>query len=193
MKLHIQTRESCDREELRVLLIDAADEFAGDNHQVLEAKLPWDGHPALLADAQGQPVLVSFDPDNSQAALINGLAAVEQLSAALPWINQVYNALLDQQRPPRLVVVSRDAPPGTEAILASCPNLGLYAYKVLKINTDTGLWLDRLDKGGESGSSASFNESSALRPGPQIATALQTVTESLPDLTEEEESYFQQL
>ena len=83
MKLHIQSGQPCDREQLRTLLLDAADELAGEQHSLLEAKLPWDGHPILLADSQGHPVLVSFEPENSQAALVNGLAAIEQLTAAL--------------------------------------------------------------------------------------------------------------
>ena len=118
MKLHIQTAEPCDREQLRTLLIDAADELAGQHHHLLEAKLPWDGHPILLADSQGHPVLVSFEPENSQAALVNGLVATEQLTAALPWINQIYASLGKQQRPLKLVIVSPEPPPGSKAILS---------------------------------------------------------------------------
>jgi len=77
MKLHIQSSPNCSQEELRTLLIDAADQLAGANSCLLEPKLHWDGYPILLADAQGHPVLISFDTENSQAALLNGLHAIE--------------------------------------------------------------------------------------------------------------------
>ena len=51
MKLKIQTRELSDREELRALFIDAREQLAGAGSKVLESKLPWDGHPILLVDA----------------------------------------------------------------------------------------------------------------------------------------------
>ncbi|VAW75126.1 hypothetical protein MNBD_GAMMA14-1125, partial [hydrothermal vent metagenome] len=85
MKLCIETAESCDCEELRTLIIDAAEQLLGAGHTLLEAKLPWDGHPVLFSDTDGHPVLISFDAEQSQAALLNGLKTSEQLSNALPW------------------------------------------------------------------------------------------------------------
>ena len=88
MKLCIETAESCDREELRTLLIDAAEQLLGAGSSLLEAKLPWDGHPVLFADADSHPVLISFDPEQGQSALLNGLQTSEQLSNALPWVTR---------------------------------------------------------------------------------------------------------
>ena len=194
MKLHIQSGQPCDREQLRTLLLDAADELAGEQHSLLEAKLPWDGHPILLADSQGHPVLVSFEPENSQAALVNGLAAIEQLTAALPWINQIYDPLEQQQRPPKLLIVSPEPPPGSKAILSTCPNLGLFSYRVLNINGDTGLWLEKTSSLSTSADSQQRRNGTCPSPVqavPQPTTDSNTTV--LPPLSKEEIAYFQQL
>lgn len=193
MKLHIHAGNTHSREELRTLLIDAADQLVGDNHQVLETKLPWDGNPVLMADAIGHPVLISFEPENSQTALINGLAGIEQLSAALPWINQVYVALNNQQLPPRLIIVSSETPPGTSAVLAACPNLDLFTYKILRINGDTGLWLERQQ--GSSGTADACRAEPTETPveASPVRSSGQLKPVTLPELSEEESSYFQQL
>lgn len=191
MKLQIQNVASRDNEQLRTLLIDAIDELVGQQSRLLEAKLPWDGHPLLLADAEGHPVLVSFDLANSQAALVNGLVATEQLSAALPWINQVYEPLGQLQKPPRLVIVSPEPPPGSTALLANCPNLLLFNFRILNINGETGLLLER---------TAGTRPAEEPAPEPKAAPAEATITapkvvssRELPALSEEESTYFQQL
>ena len=147
----------------------------------------WDGNPILMADAQQHPVLISFDPECAQTALLNGLQAAEQLATALPWVNQVYAALNKQQRPPKLVVVTRLPPPGAAAILAGCANLSLFRYKVLRINGDTGVWLEPVQT----------IPGAPCEPVPEsvqpVALADSPPAENLPSLSEEERSYFQQL
>jgi hypothetical protein len=195
MKLCIETAGSCDREELRTLIIDAAEQLLGSGNTLLEAKLPWDGHPVLFADADGHPVLISFDPEQSQAALLNGLKTSEQLSHALPWINQVYEALGNRQLPVRLIVVSRSYPPGSETILSNCPQLTLYRYRTLSINGETGLWLEQLDsQPGDTSTSHTTAEAApdAIPPEPEQPSPLTTGNE-LPPLSEEESAFFQQL
>jgi len=199
MKLCIETAESCDQEELRTLLIDAAEQLLGTGSTLLEAKLPWDGHPVLFADADGHPVLISFDPEQSQPALLNGLQTSEQLSNALPWVNQVYEALGNRQLSVRLIVVSRDYPPGSETILASCPQLAIYRYRTLSINGETGLWLERL--GGLSENTPSTDVKPRVVPDSAPEPATHTPEEppqlasgsELPPLTDEESAFFQQL
>ena len=195
MKLDIQSGNISDHEELRTLLLDAFDKLVGEHHQILEPKLPWDGHPILIADDNRRPVLVSFEVDNSQAALVNGLAGIEQLSAALPWINQVYEALGQRQLPPRLIVVSGDAPPGATAVLAGCPNISVYIYRALQVNSDTGIWLQQLENKttglpatpiGADSSPAPRDADTAARPAPLSSVPL-------PALSKEESSYFEQL
>lgn len=187
MKLRITAADINDREELRALLIDAAAELIGENNQILEPKLPWDGHPILMVDTDLHPVLISFDPEQSQAALLNGLKAAEQLTTALPWINQVYDALRNQQRSPRLVVVSQE-PPAGGALLSSSQNLSLFTYKVLRVNGETGLWLERQDKAVHGDTKPEITS----KP-PTVVTTVSQDGESLPSLSEEESNYFQQL
>jgi len=191
MKLCVKTSDVIDREVLRTLLIDAANDLTGDKSQLLEPKLPWDGHPILVADAELHPVLISFDPVNSQSALLNGLQATEQIATALPWVNQVYAALGNQQRPPRLVVVSHDPPPGAGALLVGCPGLKLFSYKVLKVNEETGLYLEPVGTHGET-STAMPSDTGAP---PVMEESRQEVKGSvaLLQLSEEEKNYFQQL
>jgi hypothetical protein len=193
MKLHIQTVEPCDRETLRGLLIDAADQLAGKDSCLLEAKLPWDGYPILLADAQGHPVLVSFDAENSLAALLNGLQATEQLASALPWVNQVYSALQNRQEPPRLVVVSGETPPGSETVLAGSPQLTLFTCKVLQVNGDTGVLLERLDT-PQAATAAVIAPATAQAAGSGVRRLVAApAPDELPSLSDAERAYFQQL
>jgi len=190
MKLCIKTSDVIDGEVLRTLLIDAANELTGGKSQLLEPKLPWDGHPILVADAELHPVLISFDPINSQSALLSGLQATEQIATALPWVNQVYAALGNQQRSPQLVVVSHDPPPGAAALLVGCPGLKLFSYKVLKVNEEAGLYLEPV---------GTHNEISTGMPAVTTAPVMEELSEApngpvvLPPLSEEEKNYFQQL
>ncbi len=189
MKLCVKTTDIVDADELRTLLIDAADELTEGESLLLEPKLPWDGYPILLADAQRRPVVISFDPLNSQAALLNGLQATEQVATALPWINQVYDALHKQLHPPRLVVISHDPPPGA-ALLAGCPDLKLFGYKVVRINQETGLLLEPVITGSDN------TIDTAPEREPPVAAeneAPRTGPVALPTLSDEEKNYFRQL
>jgi hypothetical protein len=194
MKLRIQSTPNCTQEQLRTLLIDAADELAGANSSLLESKLPWDGYPILLADTDGNPILVSFDSENSQAALLNGLHATEQLAVALPWVNRVYEVLQQRRKAPRLVVISYEPPPGAEAVLAGCPQLTLYTYKVLRINDDSGIWLERLG-----GKNKSVGQTDRHNAAPQaVIDEIRTRGRATPaantiHLSDEERAYFRQL
>jgi hypothetical protein len=189
MKLRIQASKVNDREQLRTLLIDAADQLSGSHSKILEPKLPWDGHPILVADAECRPVLISFDPEQGQSALLNGLQAAEQLATALPWVNQVYGALEQRQLPPRLVVVSQELPPGADTVLACCPHLRLFRCKILRVNEETGLWLEQMNgkADSESGPPAENEKPVAVAP------VRQADTDELPSLSDEEAAYFQQL
>ena len=198
MKLCIETAETCDCEELRTLIIDAAEQLLGTGNTLLEAKLPWDGHPVVFADAEGHPVLVSFEPEQSQAALLNGLKASEQLSSALPWVNQVYEALGNRQLPVHLIVVSHEYPPGSETILSNCPQLMLYRYRTLSINGETGLWLEQANSpstGTPAGSTTAPHAISASTPSaaPPEPESPPTTDNELPPLSDEESAFFQQL
>ncbi|VAW75155.1 hypothetical protein MNBD_GAMMA15-1943 [hydrothermal vent metagenome] len=200
MKLCIETTESCDREELRTLLIDAADQLLGTGSTLLEAKLPWDGHPVLFADADGRPVLISFEPEHSQSALLNGLQASEQLSNALPWVNQVYEALGNQHLPVRLIVISRHYPPGTQTILSNCPQLQLHRYRTLNINGETGIWLEQSGDLPETAAMTAtpHQDVSSIPEKPSLAEThapepQKTSENEMPPLSEEESTFFQQL
>ncbi len=193
MKLRITAADPADHEELRALLLDAAEQVVGPGCRILEPKLRWDGHPILLADAGLHPVLISFDVTQGQAALLNGLKNVDQLSSTLAWVNQVYDALQQQQRPPKLVVVSREAPPGATAVLSACPHLALFRYRVLKVNGETGLWLEPIAAENATPAAA---QSPALKPAaskPYVVPAAPHEDGTLPELSDEESAYFQQL
>lgn len=190
MRLCVKTEGVIDREILRALLIEAVDDLTGGKSQLLETTLPWDGHPILAADAEHHPVLISFDPVNSQSALLSGLQATEQVATALPWINQVYAALHKQLRPPRLVVISHDPPPGAAALLAGCPKLKLFSYKVVRIKEETGLLLEPVIPDGDT----SIGMTPDTEP-PAIARTREPPAGpvALPTLSEKEKAYFRQL
>ncbi|MDT8386458.1 MAG: hypothetical protein RQ736_03015 [Thiogranum sp.] len=200
MKLSIHREARCSPEQLRVLLIDAAEQLAGRGARVLEAKLPWEGHPLLLVDAELHPVVVSFDSEHSEAALLNGLMAVEKLSSALAWVNQVYEALQHREQPPRLVVVSAQLPPGSSAILARCASLRLFQFKALRVNGETGLWLEPLGDQNDAERPAnaapvpgSVPEAPRAASISHVSPADQPAEDTLPALSSEETAYFQQL
>ncbi len=190
MKLYVQTAGVDNLETLRALLIDAMDELTGSNSQLLEPKLPWDGYLILVADAELHPVLISFDPVNSRSALLNGLQATEQIATALPWVNQVYTVLDKQQRPPRLVVISPDPPPGAAALLAGCPGLKLFSYKILRVSEETGLLLEPVgtDNATSTGMESGTEPPARATTGKQVRGPV-----ALPPLSKEENTYFQQL
>jgi hypothetical protein len=199
MKLRIRRVAECGREELRTLLIDAAQELLGDNSCLLEAQLPWDGYPILFADAEKHPVLISFDLSNSQAALLGGLHCTDRLAAALPWLNQVYAALDQRQNPPRLIVVTDEPPPGSQAILRdSGQSLSLFTCTVLQVNGDTGILLEPVD--APSIGSGAQRPPATVEPVRAVSNNAQRQRQDAPDnsdelppLTEQERAYFQQL
>lgn len=188
MKLKIATAQGCDHEQLRNLLLAAAEQLVGAGSHILEPRLRWEGQPILLADADLRPVLVSFDPGSSETALLNGLHGVDHLRSALPWINQVYDTLQGQQQPARLVVVGPEFPPGAVAVLHGCAELNLFRYRTLSVNGETGLWLERLD--------AVAATEPARKPVQQVdvgALPQQASNDILPALSDAESAYFQQL
>ena len=193
MTLHIEALDHCDRNTLRALLIDAADQLAGPDNCLLEARLPWDGHPALFADADRHPVLVSFDLENSQAALLNGLHASDQLATALPWVNQVYEALEGQQKTPRLVVVTAGPPPGNQAALTGDGALRLFTCKVLGINGEVGLLLEPLGHRTPLAGSATNRSGEPQLPASGVASPAPDPATDQTTLSEREIAYFQQL
>ncbi len=188
MQLKIESVKNPDREQLHSLLIGATDQIAGTGASILEPRLRWDGQPILLADANLHPVLVSFEPEQSEVALLNGLRGIEQLHNALPWINQVYESLQQQQQPPKLVVIAKEFPPGATAVLGLCPGLSLYRYHLLTVNGEIALWLEHLELAPATlpaQESAPQKDAAAL---PQLAS-----NDILPPLSEAEAAYFQQL
>lgn len=198
MKLSIHREIDCGREELRAMLLDAAEQLAGNGAQILEPKLPWEGHPILLADAELHPVVVSFDIEQSQAALLNGLMAVEKLSSALAWVNQVYDTLQQQEQPPKLVVVSAEYPPGSTTVLTACAQLSLFQYKTLRINGETGLWLEPLteqprEKRTPVDLRALASPPPQEMPDTQVNPPEHAAEDKLPTLSNEESAFFQQL
>ncbi|HFD80207.1 MAG TPA: hypothetical protein ENK05_07450 [Gammaproteobacteria bacterium] len=193
MTLHIENTQLRDPERLRSLLLDAAENLGGKGSVVLEPRLPWEAQAMLLADADQQPVVVSFDAEQARMALLNGLQLLEQLSAALPWINQVHDALQQKQRPPRLVVVSEDFPPGAREVLASCPSLKLFRYRALQVNGETGLWLERMNPGREQITDTSLPTAVDEAPPAAELAPEESGESALPPLSAEETAYFQQL
>jgi hypothetical protein len=192
MKLSIHSAATGDREELRTLLIDVADQLAESNCRILESKLPWDGQPMLLADSELHPVLVSFDPEQGQSALLSGLQGAEQLAIALPWVNQVYEELQKQQKPPRLVIVSKEVPAGAETILSSCPSLRFFTYRLLSVNGETGILLEPVARPAPVPARPAHVDvagQTRLKPA-QMPPSPVT---GLPSLSEEEAAFFQQL
>ena len=196
MKLRIEPAPTGDREQLRALLIDAAEQLAGIDSKVLEPKLPWDGQPILVADKDLHPVLISFDPQQSQSALLSGLQGIEQLTAALPWVNQVYDVLQQRRAPPKLVVVSSEFPPGAETVLTDCPNLKIFRCQVLRVNDATGLWLEQLNDNTRQADRQITPQLTARQVNASPVKAVERSSRSedkLPALSNEEAAYFQQL
>ncbi len=178
MKSSVTSSDPGDLEELRTLLINSAEKLAGPGAFILKPGLPGDGSPILMHNAEHQPVVISFDPGNGETALINGLRAVERLTATRP-----------EPQPARLVVVSQTLLPASTTILANCSRLQLYVVRRQEINDTTRLWLDRVQ-------TDTPDESAAEQPLPEDRPTLAKSSidaDSLPALSEEEASYFRQL
>lgn len=196
MKLKITGRKLNDPEELRSLLIDAKEELAGENCRILEPRLPWEGHPILMVDTALHPVVVSFDIKRGETALLNGLRNVEHLSGLLPWINQVNEPLQQRQQPAKLVVVSEAPVPGDVEILSANQYLSVFRCRVLEVNGDTGLWLEPCTRTTAPDAQHRTEESKVDDPAPArpyVVAPGRPAEDPLPELSEEENAYFQQL
>jgi hypothetical protein len=184
MKFSVTTSDPADPEDLRALLLEVTEELSGPGATVLETRMNCEGNPILMKDAGLHPVVVSFDLENGEQALIRGLQAVELLTTALPWLNQVYADLQEEHRSVKLVVVSRKPVPGSAAILATCPALQLYLFRLLHIDDEPRLWLECLSADSAIGESAATDSA---------ATRSANDEDGLPVLSEEEANYFRQL
>lgn len=186
MKFSITAANPDDVEQLRTLLIDASEHLSGPGCCVLDSAMSCDGNPILLQDADHHPVVVSFDLESGEKALIEGLRAIELLNTAQPWLSQVYADLQEVQQPAKLIVVSRKPLPGSATILAACSRLRLYIFSLLQINNETALWLDCI-----SADTPAENEN---RPTEYTSRKRSMSDENgLPILSEEEATYFRQL
>ena len=199
MKLTIKSSEITNREELRTLLMDDIEELAGEGAKILEPRLTWNGFPLLLVDAAAHPVIVCFDLESEESALMDGLNAIDRLSVALPWVNQVYPDLGNEQRAPRLIVVCKNDPPGAKNILANRKNLTLFRYRLLHVNEETGLWLEAIENHAQQ-VETSFTAATTSQPPADKAPAIAEIKPNkttqdagLPSFSDEEASYFQQL
>ena len=186
MKFSITASNPDDVEQLRCLLLDASEDLSGPGSRILESGMTGAGSPILILDADHHPVVVSFDLENGEKALIEGLRAIELINTAHPWLSQVYADLQEGQQPAKLIVVSRNPVPGSATILAACPGLRLYIFKLLRINDETALWLDCIsaDTALEAGNGPAEDNSGNRSANDE---------NGLPALSEEEAAYFMQL
>lgn len=187
MTLTIQQGPTPTAEQLRGLLIEAADQLIGGaDGTLLEPCLQLPGAPILLCDEALHPVLISFDPSDSEAALLNGLRATQQLLDALPWVNHLYQPLQARQHPPRLVVVANSYPPAAQAILCAGSALSLVRYRVVQINGENGLWLAPLRPETDAASTLPCKPETPSSPLTRLAS-----NDLLPTLSEAEKAFFE--
>jgi len=110
---------------------------------VLEEALPLPGAPALVLDGEGRPTLVSFDGTDAARALVQGLAALEGLSAAAPWLVGRHPAL---EAPPTaenlyLLVLGPTPPPGLGRV-GTPARLRAGGFRAVRVGDKVGLLVD---------------------------------------------------
>jgi hypothetical protein len=189
MSLKIQQGPIPTAEQLRGLLIEAADQLIdGADGSLLEPCLQLEGAPILLCDATLHPVLVSFDPSDSEAALLKGLRATQQLVDGLPWVNHLYQPLQARHNPPRLVVVSNSYPPAAQAMLCAGSALSLVRYRIVQISGENGLWLEPLQPTADAASTPPRKPETETPSSPLTRFASNDL---LPSLSEAEKAFFE--
>lgn len=144
MPLRIQPAPLPDGADLRDLILASLEPVLGPA-AVLDPALPLEGAPALVLDGEGRATLVSFDTSDPGRALLAGLAALEAVAAAGPWLAGQHPALAEPSALEGLglLVLGPSAPVGL-ARAGAPPRVRFGAFRAVRVGDQVGLLVEPL-------------------------------------------------
>ena len=131
------------REVLRLLISQSLQTIA-DKPMLLDADMPCAGNPLIVVDSNKAPIVISFDQNEPEKALIMGLAARDDITSNRALINRLYPVLTEDSilNNLHLVIMSPGAPPGITGLVKSDSRLSACILRAVRVNNELGLLVD---------------------------------------------------
>ena len=133
MTLQIHAVTEIGSSDLLRLVVDNLDALLGEGARLVENMPHIDGCCLATSDRHDGPVLLSYDAVDSQRALLNGLAWMDQLGSEMATL-----LLQDYHPPTGLLVLAPAAPPGLILFSGPCP-VSWRRIQVLSVNGELGM------------------------------------------------------
>ena len=201
MSLHVRAAAPPAPARLRQLVLESLPQLLGHEAQALPSagQMPIDTLAAI--DAYQRLWVLSFSSEDPGRALLDGMAALQQIRDLLPWLRQVHavgNDVLECS----LLVLTSELPAGA-AELSLRAGIDWRRLRFIEVNGELGLWVEPSappapKRQSQSPSPAQAQaqpraQSQAETPSqPRPATLRPTDREGAP-LSPEEEAFFQHL
>lgn len=136
MSLLIQPVAEIDPRDLRTLVLDNLGTLLGDGSKPVDSLPDADECCLTATDPDGDPLLLSFDAQDPQRALLDGLCRMDLLDS------DVATLFVHDYRPPaRLLVLAPEPPPGMSLFDGRCA-IGWQRLQVVSVNGELGILLD---------------------------------------------------
>jgi hypothetical protein len=161
MSVQLKTIALTSDEILQELITGSLPQVLGAGCELIANRLPFEGNHLLCRDAEGRPVVVTWDGRDGGRALLAGLAAVAGLSDHRGLLYHLYPALFaggPRYAGPvfdgeefRLALLAAKAPPGAAWLARACPALSVYTFRVLEVGGEIGLLIEPRSVAGQGG------------------------------------------
>ena len=145
MKVALQiTHEPLPSREVLRLLISQSLQTIADKPMLLDVDMPCAGNPLIAVDSNKAPIVISFDQDEPEKALVMGLAARDDITSNRALIHRLYPVLTEDSilNNLHLVIMSPGTPPGITGLARSDSLLSAYTIRALRVNNELGLLVD---------------------------------------------------
>ncbi|MFA7388183.1 MAG: hypothetical protein WCZ87_11055 [Thiohalobacteraceae bacterium] len=199
MSLHIRAAASPAPARLRQLVLESLPQLLGHDAQALPSagQMPIDTLVAI--DAQQRLWVLSFSSEDPGRALLDGMAALQQIRDLLPWLRQVHavgNDVLECS----LLVLTTEVPAGA-AELSLRAGLDWRRLRFIEVNGELGLWVEpsappapkRQSQAPSQAQSEPRAEDRSETPSPPRPATLRPTDREGAPLSPEEEAFFQHL
>ena len=199
MSLHIRAAAPPAPARLRQLVSESLPQLLGQDAQALPSagQMPIDTLVAI--DAQQRLWVLSFSSEDPGRALLDGMAALQQIRDLLPWLRQVH-AVGKEVIECSLLVLTTEIPAGA-AELSLRAGLDWRRLRFIEVNGELGLWVEpnappapkRQSQAPSPAQSLPRAQDRAETPSPPRPATLRPTDREGTPLSPEEEAFFQHL